>query len=88
MLELNPALRKSPNSLSPGQILMVPGAARHAPKVAVANKTWELGSLSTQYETGGRGPTTVSTGVGDAGGVSYGSYQMTSKNGGTDKTFV
>ena len=31
---------------------------------------------------------TVSTGVGDAGGVSYGSYQMTSKNGGTVLRFV
>ena len=41
-----------------------------------------LGSLSSKYETGGRGPGTVSSGVGDAGGVSYGSYQMTSKPAG------
>lgn len=35
-----------------------------------------LGQLSVQYETGGRGPGTVSTGQGDPGGVSYGSYQL------------
>lgn len=48
-----------------------------------------LGKLSEQFETGGRGPGTVSGGVGDPGGVSYGSYQMTSKpGGGTVKRFV
>ncbi|MDQ3804299.1 MAG: LysM peptidoglycan-binding domain-containing protein [Acidobacteriota bacterium] len=48
-----------------------------------------LGKLSERFETGGRGAGTVSTGAGDAGGVSYGSYQMTSKpNGGTVKRFV
>lgn len=40
-----------------------------------------LGTLSAKYETGGRGPGTVSTGVGDPGGVSYGSYQMATKMG-------
>lgn len=40
-----------------------------------------LGALSAKYETGGRGPGTVSTGAGDFGGVSYGSYQMASKMG-------
>ena len=40
-----------------------------------------LGALSAKYETGGRGPGTVSTGKGDPGGVSYGSYQMASKMG-------
>jgi murein DD-endopeptidase MepM/ murein hydrolase activator NlpD len=47
----------------------------------------ELGSLSAKYETGGRGPGTVSTGAGDPGGVSYGSYQMATKMG-TVKKFV
>ena len=47
-----------------------------------------LGQLSEKYETGGRGPGTVSSGVGDAGGVSYGLYQMTSKNGGTVAAFT
>lgn len=41
----------------------------------------ELGKLSAKYETGGRGPGVVSSGVGDPGGVSYGSYQMASKMG-------
>jgi murein DD-endopeptidase MepM/ murein hydrolase activator NlpD len=41
----------------------------------------ELGALSAKYETGGRGPGVVSTGVGDPGGVSYGSYQMATKMG-------
>ncbi len=40
-----------------------------------------LGMLSAKYETGGRGPGTVSTGTGDPGGVSYGSYQMATKMG-------
>lgn len=46
-----------------------------------------LGTLSAKYETGGRGPGTVSTGSGDPGGVSYGSYQMATKMG-TVKSFV
>ncbi|HEX5890786.1 MAG TPA: LysM domain-containing protein [Pyrinomonadaceae bacterium] len=41
----------------------------------------EVGILSAKYETGGRGPGVVSTGAGDPGGVSYGSYQMASKMG-------
>jgi LysM repeat protein len=47
----------------------------------------ELGTLSAKYETGGRGPGTVSTGSGDPGGVSYGSYQMATKTG-TAQRFV
>jgi LysM repeat protein len=35
-----------------------------------------IGALSEQYETGGRGPGTVSSGAGDPGGVSYGTYQL------------
>ena len=40
-----------------------------------------LGSLSEEFESGGRGPGTVSSGVGDPGGVSYGVYQLASKTG-------
>lgn len=40
-----------------------------------------LGKLSEQYESGGRGPGTVSSGKGDPGGVSYGLYQLASKTG-------
>lgn len=42
---------------------------------------YKLGSLSERYESGGRGPGTVSSGVGDPGGVSYGLYQLASKTG-------
>lgn len=46
---------------------------------AVAN--WHLGQTSAQYESGGRGPGTISTGRGDKGGVSYGAYQLSSAEG-------
>lgn len=55
-----------------------PAAAAGALGAALAD---ELGNLSAKYETGGRGPGVVSTGAGDYGGVSYGSYQMASKMG-------
>ncbi|MGY0506060.1 peptidoglycan-binding domain-containing protein [Luteimonas sp. e5] len=42
---------------------------------------WRLGQTSMQYETGGRGPGTISTGKGDLGGVSYGSYQLSTNMG-------
>lgn len=38
-----------------------------------------LGSLSAPYESNGK-PGTVSTGKGDPGGVSYGTYQLTTNN--------
>jgi hypothetical protein len=44
-----------------------------------------LGKLSEKYESGGRGPGTVSTGKGDPGGVSYGTYQLASKIGRADQ---
>lgn len=40
-----------------------------------------LGSLSEQFESGGRGPGVVSGGHGDPGGVSYGIYQLAPKTG-------
>lgn len=40
-----------------------------------------LGSLSEHFESGGRGPGAVSGGVGDPGGVSYGTYQLSSRTG-------
>ena len=40
-----------------------------------------LGTLSERYESGGRGPATVSGGRGDPGGVSYGTYQLSSRAG-------
>ncbi len=47
------------------------------PQPAAAGRI--LGKLSEKFETGGRGASTVSGGQGDPGGVSYGSYQMTSR---------
>jgi Type VI secretion system spike protein VgrG3-like, C-terminal len=44
-----------------------------------------LGKLSEKYESGGRGPSTVSSGKGDPGGVSYGTYQLASKIGRADE---
>jgi LysM repeat protein len=41
-----------------------------------ATSDGQLGALSEQYETGGRGAGTVSSGNGDPGGVSYGTYQL------------
>ena len=42
---------------------------------------WQRGQTSAHYETGGRGPGHVSTGQGDHGGVSYGSYQYATNVG-------
>lgn len=44
-------------------------------------KDWALGHTSKTFESGQRGAGTISTGRGDAGGVSYGTYQMSSKRG-------
>jgi len=53
------------------------GAALPTPTVRAV----PLGALSERYESGGRGPGTVSSGLRDPGGVSYGLYQMASKTG-------
>lgn len=75
------------------------GAARRDATVAVleagpaaaadAENDFEPGKLSERFEVGNRGPGSVSSGIGDRGGVSYGCYQMTSRpNGGTVLRFV
>ncbi|SEJ92973.1 VgrG-related protein [Paraburkholderia diazotrophica] len=56
--------------------------------IARKRRDYDLGKLSSQYETGGRGPITISGGQGDPGGVSYGSYQMTSKTRQRDGSFI
>ncbi len=48
--------------------------------IGVTPEEYVLGSLSEKYETGGRGAGTVSSGIGDLGGVSYGSYQIIGAN--------
>ncbi|WOL24364.1 hypothetical protein fHeYen902_018c [Yersinia phage fHe-Yen9-02] len=40
-----------------------------------------LGAVSSQFESGGRGVSTVSSGQGDYGGVSYGKHQLATNNG-------
>ena len=61
----------NPDTVQPGQTISVPGPQDKP----------EVGSLSAQYESGTRGPGTVSTGNGDIGGVSYGSYQLSTAAG-------
>ncbi|NCD00181.1 MAG: hypothetical protein EOL95_10840 [Bacteroidia bacterium] len=41
----------------------------------------ELGGVSKRFESGNMGPNAISTGKGDAGGVSYGSYQFATNTG-------
>lgn len=47
--------------------------------VNLAGKT--LGSVSAKFESGKSGVSTISSGKGDHGGVSYGSYQLATNNG-------
>ena len=56
--------------------LETPSAPRPAPSAAR-----RLGALSERYESGGRGPGTVSSGLRDPGGVSYGLYQLATRTG-------
>lgn len=94
LLQANPQIT-NPNRINVGDVLNIPNgstttdntkplpatvatAAAGALGTAMAEA---LGQLSAKYETGGRGPGTVSTGSGDPGGVSYGSYQMATKMG-------
>lgn len=69
-----PAIKDAATSV----VAAAAGAAAGALGEALAEA---LGTLSAKYETGGRGPGVVSTGAGDPGGVSYGSYQMATKMG-------
>ena len=90
LLDANPAFKAHPNDVKVGDDIIIPGgqtepAPQPQPQPAVppqpqpAAAAHELGKLSEKFETGGRGPGTVSGGQGDPGGASYGSYQMTSK---------
>lgn len=49
--------------------------------IAAAPARPRLGALSERFESGGRGPGTVSNGRGDPGGVSYGIWQLSSRAG-------
>lgn len=48
---------------------------------AGAGGAHRIGSISERFESGGRGPGTVSSGAGDPGGISYGTYQLASRTG-------
>ncbi|MET0401484.1 MAG: LysM domain-containing protein [Cystobacter sp.] len=85
-----------PNRISVGQQLTVPGGGpaptggtsvprpTQTPSPATPPGAHEnLGGLSRQYEA--RDPGTISTGKGDNGGVSYGSYQFASSNKSVDR---
>lgn len=91
LLAANPQIR-DPDRIAVGQAVNVPDGAKPLPTPPKGGSSpdtpatpittgHQLGSLSEKYETGGRGPGTVSTGRGDPGGVSYGSYQLASKTG-------
>jgi LysM repeat protein len=103
LLDANPRFKANPNRVRVGDVLNLPESGGPPAEPATppappplpqppqpqppASKS--LGKLSEKYETGGRGAGTVSGGQGDPGGVSYGSYQMTSKpGGGTAQRFV
>ena len=84
VLNLHAAVGTAPTQPLPTQPLptgVASAAAAAAVGVVGTAAAVVLGSLSAKYETGGRGPGTVSTGSGDPGGVSYGSYQMATKTG-------
>ena len=63
------------------------GAAITGQPAAGTTVARRLGALSERYESGGRGPGTVSSGKGDPGGVSYGQFQFATRTG-TVATFL
>lgn len=70
-----------PASLSTAAVAPLPAAPAALQSAAPAVPAHRLGALSEQYESGGRGPGTVSSGLRDPGGVSYGLYQLATKTG-------
>ena len=75
--ESDPIQAKQATRVNAGPGLGSPGVSSEMPNVEGES----LGKLSEKYESGGRGAGTVSTGKGDLGGVSYGTYQMASRGG-------
>ncbi len=96
LLDANPRFKAAPDRLNVGDVLTIPDSSasptvrpQARPATPPIRTGRVMGKLSEKFETSGRGPGTVSTGQGDSGGVSYGSYQMTSKGGrGTVGQFV
>ena len=56
-------------------------AKEDAELAAKGTEGWSLGQTSARFESGGRGAATISSGRGDHGGASYGTYQLSSKTG-------
>ncbi len=86
-----PPAMPAPPPIAPKPSVAPPPIVAPAPKpVAAAAPVFvppPLGDLSKEFESGSKGPATVSKGVGDHGGVSYGSYQLSS-NMGVPQQFV
>lgn len=55
--------------------------SKRGPTTHVSADGWQLGQTSALFETGGRGAGAISSGIGDFGGKSYGTYQLSSKVG-------
>lgn len=64
-----------------------PSPAPKKPSTPMLPVSEDLGSVSSKYESGGRGVATISSGRGDPGGVSYGKHQLSSKAGTLEKFF-
>jgi hypothetical protein len=79
LIGANPRHRERPGQIQLGDVLVTRAGIRRGlaealpPALSPPAAGWILGSLSSTYVTGGRGPGTVSSGVGDAGGLFYGS---------------
>lgn len=68
--------------ISPTEVARLDAACDEAEaRITAPEPLWRLGQLSEHYESGGRGPGTVSSGKHDPGGVSYGTYQLSSRVG-------
>ena len=85
--EQAPAATTGGGSQSSGQQSTVNGGQQNgeqqheSPAVAAVNIRPDLGESVKRFESGTRGVAEVSSGVNDPGGVSYGSYQLSSKKG-------
>lgn len=64
-----------------GEVRRIDRAIDDALASDAPSRTRRLGTLSERFESGGRGPGAVSSGRGDPGGVSYGTFQLSSRTG-------
>lgn len=55
--------------------------ARSYTTAAIDPLKWQLGQTSANFESGGSGAETISSGRGDFGGKSYGTFQLSSRTG-------